>query len=101
MYPTGGGRRRCPVCGAPHHGCGAPTSTTPVDERVMIEEAPVGELRQYHVKVNGHDTILKLSANDAEKLYPEATLVTPATVAAPRARARTTPNKARLATENK
>ncbi|WP_146073842.1 hypothetical protein [Amycolatopsis sp. CA-126428] len=57
----------CPVCGSLDFSCGMATSTTGVDER--IEEAPaMAEVREYHVTVNGHQTIMNLSEADAERL---------------------------------
>ncbi|GAA1961899.1 hypothetical protein [Amycolatopsis minnesotensis] len=59
--------RGCPVCGSIDFSCGATTSTIGVDER--IEEAPaMAELREYHVTVNGHNTIMNLSKTDAARL---------------------------------
>lgn len=94
----GGGRRTCPVCGAAHAACGGPTSTSPVDRLTIQEVFAVGERKKYNAKVNGFDTVLNLTAEEAEKLYPEATPVGSADVSP---KARTTQNKARATTENK
>lgn len=55
----------------------------------------MGELRDYRVKVNGTETVLSLSDEDAKNLYPDATLVEDDE--AQPAKARTTANKARTA----
>jgi hypothetical protein len=100
MYPGNGGRgqRRCAVCGESHATCGPTTTSMPVDGWfVDTKEAPVGELRTYKTKVNGMETTVQLTEEDAEKLYPDATLVEGESTA----KARATSNKARPGTENK
>lgn len=61
----------------------------------------MGELRKYRVKLNGNDTVLKLS--DAElKLYPDAVPVDDAGTPPPVERkSRTAANKRRDSIENK
>lgn len=70
-----------------------------VDTYTVEEARPVGARKQYNVKVNGYDTVLNLTEAEQKKLYPEATPV--AAPAAPAAKQRATPNKARTATETK
>lgn len=104
MVITGGGRRRCRVCGADHAACGPATSTTPVDARVVMKESSVGELRTYKARVNGMDTTLKLTEEDAKNLYPDAELVSESggeQATAPSQKNRLAANKARATVENK
>lgn len=57
----------------------------------------MGELRKYTVKVNGFDTVLNLSEEDA-KLYPDAKPAGEEPAADERAaKTRVAPNKARAA----
>ncbi|MFC5992944.1 hypothetical protein ACFQE5_01815 [Pseudonocardia hispaniensis] len=87
----GGG---CPVCGAPHAACGPATTTVGVDER--IEEMVMSELREYHVTVNGHDTVMNLNEQDAARLG--GTPVDAASASAgPEEKARAAANKSRPA----
>lgn len=71
----------------------------PVDVYTVEEVRPVGARKKYRLMVNGYDTVLNLTENEQQKLYPEAVLVGPP--AAPAAKQRSTPNKARAAVENK
>lgn len=63
---TAGG---CPLCGAHHAICGPPSAATPVDLAAAKESTVATE--KYRVTVNGHQTTMKLSADDA-KAYPDA-----------------------------
>lgn len=58
----------------------------------------MGELRKYKVRLNGNDTVLKLSAAEL-KLYPDAVPVDAPKTDAPKAR--TVTNKRRDGVENK
>lgn len=66
----------------------------------------MGELHKYRAKVNGHDTVLKLSDDDAAKFYPDAERIdgaatadasADATTARPARKTRAAANKARTA----
>lgn len=59
----------CPLCGAQHAVCGRAADTTPVD--VLARKGTTVATQKYRVTVNGHQTTMKLSAEDA-KAYPDA-----------------------------
>lgn len=62
---TAGGR--CP-CGAEHAACGPPSTTVPVDQTIEEVAAVSGPLKKYQVTLpNGAETVMKLSAADAER----------------------------------
>lgn len=87
---TAGG---CPLCGANHATCGQPSASQPVD---ILKERAVGNyVQKYRVTVNGHETTMKLSAEDVEN-YPDAVLLDDVE-AKPAAKSRRAPNKARTA----
>lgn len=66
--------RPCRVCRAAQCSCGGPTTSSvfPIDitqEVTVVERQPVYE---YDVTVNGHDTIMNLTEDDATRLHPGA-----------------------------
>lgn len=65
----------------------------------------MGERQKYKVRINGNDTVLNLTPEDAEKLYPDnAEPVTDEPAEKPdpaTSKARLTANKARYTAENK
>lgn len=78
----------CKVCGAPHKACGPSTTVIPIDQRITRREDIVG-VKRYPTTVNGTETILVLSDEDAKRagLFKEK-------AAAPKNKSRTAANKA-------
>ena len=60
--------QRCPVCGTAHAACGTPTTVVGVDELVELETKTMAELKEYTVVVNGHETVMSLTEQDAQRL---------------------------------
>jgi hypothetical protein len=56
---------RCPLCGDPRHACGQPSDAVPVDERIERSNTTMAELKRYNVTVNGHNTVMQLTAEKA------------------------------------
>lgn len=55
----------CKLCGAPHSTCGPASTAVPVDQRIERRESIVG-VKRYETTVNGTETILLLSDEDAK-----------------------------------
>jgi hypothetical protein len=67
-----------------------------------MEEAPaMAELREYRVTVNGHDTVMNLSEEDAARLGGTPVEGTTEPDAEPAAKAASVANKSRTAARNK
>lgn len=65
--------RPCPVCNTSQCACGGPTTGDGIDplrpEELTVSGHPIHE---YDVNVNGYDTILNLSEDEAKRLHPGA-----------------------------
>lgn len=60
-------RGRCP-CGAEHAACGPPSTVTPFGQNLEEVAAMSGPLKKYrYTSPGGSQSVLKLSAEDAEK----------------------------------
>ncbi|KOU20964.1 hypothetical protein ADK52_25605 [Streptomyces sp. WM6372] len=92
-------RGRCP-CGSEHATCGPPSTVTPFGQDIEEVAAMRGPLRKYrYVSAGGSESVLKLSAEDAERhgLSDEDLIESGSSAKA----ASPDPNKARPAAANK
>jgi len=92
-------RGRCP-CGVEHATCGLPSTVTPFGQDIEEVAAMSGPLRKYrYVSAGGSESVLKLSAEDAERhgLSDEDLAESGSTAKA----AASAPNKARAESANK
>jgi hypothetical protein len=62
---------RCPLCGDPRHACGQPSDVVAVDERIERSTTTMAELKRYNVTVNGHETVMQLTAEKAKEMGGE------------------------------
>lgn len=71
MSLMGATPHRCPLCTAAGHSCGGPSGVVPVDERIERSNPTMTDLKRYNVTVNGHQTVMQLTAEKAKAMGAE------------------------------